>query len=43
MLQDVYCISSNNSRGAIIQLWQLFQIFLTGGRALNILFYYTKQ
>ena len=27
----------------IIQGRRLFQIFLTGGHALNILFYYTKQ
>ena len=46
-----YRISSNNSRGrlflfshqkgAIIRGRRLFQIFLTGGRALNMLFYYT--
>ena len=28
---------------AIIRGRRLFQIFLTGGRALNSLFYYTKQ
>ena len=49
---DKYCISSNNSlgrlifffshqKGAIIQGGRLFQIFLTEGPALNILFYYT--
>ena len=47
----IYRISSNNSRGrlfhfshqkgVIIRGRRLFQIFLTGGRALNILFYYT--
>ena len=37
----------SHQKGAIIQgkaiIWgrRLFQIFLTGGRALNILFYYT--
>ena len=38
-----YSMEGDYSREAIIQRRLLFQIFLTGGRALNILFSYTEQ